>query len=105
MLTATRPDGTSLSAGTPRGERGAAYARRENYGGRGALLLSYRVTETPLGHLLYVHGEQVGAPHVSLATAIAAAVTVMRERNEVSPGGGSWVLDWDGSYRWHGRVS
>ena len=62
--------------------------------------MTYRVVETPLGWLAYAHGEQIGQPHSSPGGAFAVAIIAMRDRGD-GRSGGSFVLDWDGSYRWH----
>ena len=53
-----------------------------------------------MGWLLHVGGEQVGQPHHTPGGVFAAAMFVMAARGD-GTGGGTWQLDWDGSYRWH----
>lgn len=62
--------------------------------------MSYRVVETPLGWLLHVGGEQVGEPHATPGGVFAAAMFVMKGRGEPDTGG-TWELEYDGSYRWY----
>lgn len=62
--------------------------------------MTYRVVETPLGWLVHAHGEQIGEPHSTPGGAFATAIIAIREHGD-GQDGGTFQLEWDGSYRWH----
>lgn len=64
--------------------------------------VGYRIRETVDGHILEADGRAVGRPHVELVDAIVAAVMVMREAGDTTPG--RWHLEDNGiTYIWQPR--